>query len=104
MITGKPKITKELLERYVMGECTEDEEKAVEEWTKLSSNSPTDMPREHIDSKKIWNTLFKAAPRLEDQPQVRKSKTISIPRRIARYAESVPILFSVGFSAYYLAY
>ncbi|MEM6846415.1 MAG: FecR domain-containing protein [Bacteroidota bacterium] len=101
-------ITKELLRRYHAGQCTGEENKAVEEWLKLKegedpSSGLTIIKRDEINSDHIWSKLSQNIPNLEDQQPFQKKRIVRpIIKNFTNYAAAVLILGIVGFSAYYL--
>ena len=100
-------ITKELLERFHEGSCTEEERKAVEKWLASSDNFPSELdPLQRKDFEKsteaIWSKFSQAVPELEKEDTNRRVKVLALPGRITRYAAAVLLFCVVSFSAYYV--
>ena len=97
------KVTKELLRRYGLGICTEEEKKTVEEWLDApeypSIRVSTDE-KSKANSDEIWSKLSEGRPRLENQMSLKKAKFVILLGKVARYAAVAAILFTVGFFSY----
>ena len=98
------KITKELLRRYNLGEITEQERKAVEDWFQ-QLDDPSVGPKAPIDpeenKRQIWSQLSNAVPELESRPLGERA-VVPLPKRLMRYAAVAIILVTAGFFSYRL--
>ncbi|MEM0941814.1 MAG: hypothetical protein AAGI25_18805 [Bacteroidota bacterium] len=98
------KITKELLERYGKGLCTEEEKKAIERWFEMIEN-PTKSDRvalnKNINKERVWSQLSQAVPEL----LVGSGNTQNIPmyRKLTRYAAAACIIFAAFFGGRFSA-
>ncbi|MEM6814963.1 MAG: hypothetical protein AAF600_11375 [Bacteroidota bacterium] len=100
------KITKELLRRYGLGICTEEEKKAVEKWLDTPEYpsmriSTAEKPKANSDE--IWSQLSKGRPQLEEPMSLMKARNIVLFKNVTRYAAAACILFTTFFGGRFSA-
>ncbi|MEM7106744.1 MAG: FecR domain-containing protein [Bacteroidota bacterium] len=103
------KITEELLRKYSLGACDQEEKEFVEKWLDLQEpdtikDSITDDDFE-IEEEKVWNKLSEVALELDRSPvQKQRKATTTLRHTWVRYAAAAMIIFTAGVSIYYPLY
>ncbi|MEM0940249.1 MAG: hypothetical protein AAGI25_10750 [Bacteroidota bacterium] len=100
------KITKELLRRYGLGICTEEEKKAVEKWLdtpEYPSMRISTAEKPKADSDEIWSQLSKGRPQLEEPMSLMKARNIVLFKNVTKYAAAACILFATFFGGRFSA-
>ncbi|MEM6843451.1 MAG: FecR domain-containing protein [Bacteroidota bacterium] len=89
------KMTRELLERYELGTCTEEERKAVEQWLSSSANQAEklldDTTKKEIKTN-VWNLLSSTVTRGESKP----GKVAPLYRKLSPYVAAASILLLIA--------
>ena len=97
------KITKELLRRHLLGLCTEEEKRAVEDWLEMEENSSTGFYLIKGDERKkqqIWSQLSRDFPELNEETTAKTPGVIPFSKRFIQYATAAIVLFTAGFFCY----
>ncbi|MEM6526046.1 MAG: FecR domain-containing protein [Bacteroidota bacterium] len=92
------KVTRELIERYHSGHCTEEEKRAVDQWLSSSKDQYDQLldPATKDDmASEIWGSI---SPVVQSDSS---GKVVPLYQRIGRYAAAVLFLSAIGFSWYY---
>ena len=101
-------ITKELLQKFHEGSCTEEERKAVEKWLASSDDVPSKLdPHQQKDFEKstasIWSKVSKAVPESPDPSGPGGTRAIPVYKRLMRYAAAAILLSAAAFSVYHFS-
>ncbi len=98
------KITRELLERYGLGLCSEEEKKAIKRWFETlddpSLSLTTDQTPE-FDREYTWSKMSQALPELQNRISVRKAKNIILLNKVARFAAAACLFIGTFFLGYF---
>ncbi|MEM9830036.1 MAG: hypothetical protein AAF944_05340 [Bacteroidota bacterium] len=98
------KITDELITRYLSNQCTEEERRFVQEWLTSNEYDTSALTDDELDElgKSTWEAIEKsnyesfkqadAAPQLTDG---QATKTISLPKKLTRYAAAACFIIGV---------
>ena len=100
------KITKELLEKYAEGKCTEEERRAIENW--IPDDSDLSMNLNQKDSEreeeKVWNQLMENDPNKVKNWETLTKQTINrrptFRYKALHYAAAIALFISLGTAIY----
>lgn len=101
------KITREVLKRYGLGLCSEEERKAIEEWIETLDDPSMRLStrvRPMVNTDRLWSKIAQERPEVKEQMSARKVRNIILLQNAMRYAASACFLlaaflggrFSVG--------
>ncbi|MEM9833743.1 MAG: hypothetical protein AAF944_24145 [Bacteroidota bacterium] len=100
------RITKELLKRYGRGNCTKEEQKAIEQWLDSPEYPELRVSKEErpkADSDEIWSILSKGRPQLEKQMSRQRARNLVLFNQVARYAAAACVIIGTFFIGYFAA-
>ena len=94
------KVTKELLKRYGLGLCSEEEKKTIEEWIdtlddpsmRLSTNI-----RPTVNKERLWNKIARQRPEVKERMSSAKVRNIILFQNALRYAAAACFVIAVFF-------
>ncbi|MEM0941446.1 MAG: hypothetical protein AAGI25_16915 [Bacteroidota bacterium] len=94
------KVTRELLKRYGLGLCTEQERKEIEKWFDTLDDPSSRLSksfRPTFDDELIWSKMSKKRPQLSKTLNFKKAKNLLVFNSVVRYAAAACFALVVFF-------